>query len=188
MAKTIILMATLFALSTIQSTAIPFTKKDLKTEECLKSLFESWLSHHGFNWDLDKKAKWFNAFKDNVKYIHEFNKQDNSYELMLNKFSAMTVEEFRNTYASSKIDHYRLLRGEGQGSAGSFRYEKVKKLPPVDWRLKGAVTTVKNQGQCGMFFDIAKILVNSEFLINEEVNCRILTMLLTFVLLNKLQY
>lgn len=132
-----------------QSTAIPFTEKDLESDESLKGLFERWLLRHGLMRDLDDKAKRFNVFKDNVKYIHEFNKQGHSYKLALNKFGAMTKEEFRNTYAGSKIDHHKTLRGERRGS-GNFIYEKVKSVPAsIDWREKGAVTPVKNQGQCG---------------------------------------
>ncbi|KAJ4786623.1 hypothetical protein LUZ62_037869 [Rhynchospora pubera] len=161
MERTVFLIAIVLALSIIQSTAIPFTEKDLESEESLKALYERWISHHGLSRDLDDKAKKFNVFKDNVKYIHEFNKQGHSYELALNKFGAMTKEEFRSTYAGSKIDHHRIRRGEARGS-GSFMYEKVKSVPAsVDWRLKGAVNPVKNQGQCVLEYQLNQSMNNN---------------------------
>ncbi|KAF3336332.1 vignain-like protein [Carex littledalei] len=148
MAKAVSLIAIILALSIIQSTAILFTEKDLESEESLKDLFERWLSHHGWARDRDDKNQRFNVFKDNVKYIHEFNKQGNTYELALNKFGAMTKEEFSSTYANLKID-YDVLEGERHGS-DIFMYENVKGVPDfVDWRQNGAVTLVKNQGPCG---------------------------------------
>ena len=149
MAKAIFLIALILALSIIQSSAIPFTEKDIESEENFKDLFERWLSHFGLARDLDfDKTQRFNVFKDNVKFIHEFNKQGHAYELALNKFGAMTKEEFRNTYAGSKIDHHKTLRGERHSDG--FLYETVKDVPAsVDWRQNGAVTPVKNQLQCG---------------------------------------
>lgn len=142
-----LVMAIALALATADS--IPFTDKDLASEESLWDLYERWRSHHTVSRDLDEKLRRFNVFKANVAYIHESNKNDKPYKLGLNKFGDMTREEFRGTFAGSKIDHHRMLRG-GRDSSGGFMYEDAGDLPSsVDWRDKRAVTGVKNQGHCG---------------------------------------
>ncbi|WOL11310.1 hypothetical protein Cni_G20072 [Canna indica] len=127
---------------------IHFTEKDLASEESLWNLYERWRSHHTVSRDLDDKHRRFNVFKENVMFIHESNKEAKPYKLKLNKFGDMTTEEFRRTYAGSKIDHHRML--QGSDLRGKFTYEKADDLPSsIDWREKGAVNAVKNQGTCG---------------------------------------
>lgn len=151
MAKVLFLFATLLALTLVikQTQCIPFDDKDVESDETLWQLYEKWRQHHTVSRDMNDKHKRFNVFKENVKYIHEVNKKDKPYKLALNKFADMTREEFRQTYAGSKIHHHVRLRGAPRGSEG-FMYENVESLPAsVDWRQKGAITAVKNQGQCG---------------------------------------
>lgn len=151
MAKVLFLFATLLALTLAikQTQCIPFDDKDVESDETLWQLYEKWRRHHTVSRDMNDKHKRFNVFKENVKYIHEVNKKDKPYKLALNKFADMTREEFRQTYAGSKIHHHASLRGAPHGSE-SFMYENVESVPAsVDWRQKGAVTAVKNQGQCG---------------------------------------
>jgi KDEL-tailed cysteine endopeptidase len=89
------------------------------------------------------------VFKENVMHVHKTNKMGKPYKLKLNKFADMTNHEFRSVYAGSKVKHHRMFRGTPRGN-GSFMYGKVEKVPTsVDWRKKGAVTAVKDQGQCG---------------------------------------
>ncbi|VFQ87675.1 unnamed protein product [Cuscuta campestris] len=127
--------------------SIEFTDGDLASEESLWDLYERWRSHHTVSRDLDEKQKRFNVFKANVMHIHKVNKMNRPYKLKLNGFADMTNHEFRSAY-SSKVRHHRMLHGT-RASTG-FMYADVENLPTsVDWRTKGAVTPIKNQGKCG---------------------------------------
>uniref|UniRef100_I1QRD0 Cysteine proteinase n=1 Tax=Oryza glaberrima TaxID=4538 RepID=I1QRD0_ORYGL len=130
---------------------VPITDKDLETEESMWSLYERWRSVYSSSsssGDLAEKVSRFEVFKKNARYIHDFNKKEgNTYKLGLNKFADLTLEEFTAKYTGAK-----------PGTAGSSGARaSIKPLEPVagdapptwDWREHGAVTRVKDQGQCG---------------------------------------
>lgn len=88
----------------------------------------------------------FEVFKDNLKHIDKRNKEISSYWLGLNEFADLSHDEFKKMYLGLRPD----VRRKSQ-SAKDFSYGDVVELPKsVDWRKKGAVTPVKNQGSCGM--------------------------------------
>lgn len=147
--KKLLLVALSLALVLKLSEGFDFHEKDLSSEDSLWDLYERWRSHHTLSRSLDDKRKRFNVFKANVMHVHNTNKMDKPYKLKLNKFADLTNQEFRNFYAGSKVNHHRMFRGTPRGNE-TFMYENVGRVPPsVDWRQKGAVTPVKNQGQCG---------------------------------------
>ncbi|XP_006661547.3 thiol protease SEN102-like [Oryza brachyantha] len=126
---------------------VPFTDKDLESEESIWKLYERWGHVHGLtSRDLAEKGSRFEAFKVNAKHVNEFNKKEGmTYELGLNKFADMTLEEFLAKYAGAKVDAVIL-----QASVRELEEEVIGDVPTTwDWRQHGAVTAVKDQGQCG---------------------------------------
>lgn len=168
MDKVVFLVLSLFALAAATANAIPFTEKDLATDESLHNLYDRWRSNHTVSRDPVETEKRFPVFKQNVRYIHEANKRDRPYKLALNKFADMTREEFRKTYAGAKVNR---MRQERLKRSDGFMHEDTKNLPAsVDWRQKGAVTAVKNQGRCGK--DKTTFLSNLLFHVNSKFVCK----------------
>ncbi|KAK9132073.1 hypothetical protein Scep_011601 [Stephania cephalantha] len=118
-------------------------------ESSMLKRHEQWMALHGRKYkDVVEKEKRFNVFKENVKYIEQFNKAGNQpYKLSVNEFADLTNEEFkatRNGYKGLCLED-KLAR-----ATSSFKYENVSAVPStMDWRKKGVVTPVKDQGQCG---------------------------------------
>ena len=98
--------------------------------------------------DAEEKGRRYKIFKNNFEYIETFNNGvDRGYKLAINKFADLTNDEFRGMYAGYKGRNSELL---STSEATSFRSEELTDVPPsMDWREKGAVTPVKDQGQCG---------------------------------------
>ncbi|CAI9787952.1 unnamed protein product [Fraxinus pennsylvanica] len=106
---------------------------------------EQWIAQYGRVYkDNVEKATRFKIFKENVEFIESFNIEGTRrYKLGVNEFADMTNEEFR----ASRNGYKTSLQKK---SATGFKYENVTAVPTsMDWRKKGAVTGVKDQGQCG---------------------------------------
>ncbi|XP_006660983.1 stem bromelain-like [Oryza brachyantha] len=136
------------AIHDVDMNDVPFTDEDLESEESMWSLYQRWRNMYASSPFLDatENERRFEAFKENAKYVNEFNKKEGmTYELGLNKFADLTLEEFLAKYTGSKVD---------AATLASFP-EPVEEEEPVgvptawDWRQRGAVTPVKDQGSCG---------------------------------------
>ncbi|CAA2997017.1 senescence-specific cysteine protease SAG39-like [Olea europaea subsp. europaea] len=108
---------------------------------------EQWMAQYGRVYkDSSEKAMRYKIFEENVEYIETFNKAETrSYKLRINQFADLTNKEFLASRNGYKVSSY-----QKSPKASSFGYENVTAVPSsMDWRKKGAVTGVKDQGQCG---------------------------------------
>lgn len=125
---------------------VGYSPEHLTSMDKLIELFESWTSKQGKTYKcIEEKLHRFEIFKENLKHIDQRNKEVTSYWLGLNEFADISHEEFKNKYLGLKPEF-----PTRRQSSGEFSYRDVEALPKsVDWRKKGAVTPVKNQGSCG---------------------------------------
>lgn len=142
---------------------VGYTPGDLTCIDKLINLFESWIDKHGKMYkSLEEKLHRFEIFKDNLKHIDERNKVVTNYWLGLNEFSDLSHDEFKKMYLGLKLDQIP-RRNE---SPENFKYRDVEDLPKsVDWRKKGAVARIKNQGSCGMYTQYAHNKIIFDFYI-----------------------
>ena len=91
----------------------------------------------------------FKTFKNNLRIINDHNlNTDKNFTLGINQFTDLTLDEFKSTYASG-IKSKTKIGLESYG-CHTFSIKDGSGLPDaINWLEKGAVTTVKDQGQCG---------------------------------------
>ncbi|GMH02857.1 hypothetical protein Nepgr_004696 [Nepenthes gracilis] len=123
-------------------------KSSWRSDAEVMRIYESWLVKHGKNYNaLGEKEKRYEIFKDNLRLIDEHNAENRSYKLGLNRFADLTNEEFRSMYLGAKRDMKRKVL---KPKSDRYAFRVGDELPEsVDWRKKGAVVPVKDQGQCG---------------------------------------
>lgn len=114
---------------------------------------DQWMSRfHRVYSDNSEQASRFEIFKKNLEFVETFNMNTNiTFKLDVNQFSDLTEEEFRAKYMGLVVPEGTKEISETDKPM-SFRFENVSETgESLDWRLEGAVTSVKNQGQCGNY-------------------------------------
>ncbi|KAI4296896.1 hypothetical protein L6164_036816 [Bauhinia variegata] len=139
--KPIIAIFTIFC-----ACAFPALARTLN-EASVVTAHEQWMAKYGLTYANDaEKNKHFNIFMENLQYIENFNNAGNkSYKMGLNKFSDLTTKEFIASHTGIRIPS--LPKSSKEASFSSLNLEDVP--TSLDWRKKGAVTQIKQQGQCG---------------------------------------
>lgn len=99
-----------------------------------------------------EKARRLENFLANLKFVLDRNSRRSSrssnHAVGLNRFADLSNEEFRAKYLS-RIPKSREMRRSKGGHSGVE--ESCEAPRSLDWRNKGAVTAVKDQGDCGRY-------------------------------------
>ena len=112
--------------------------------------FEEWkLAHAKMYATAEQEAFRRSVFLSQVVAIERHNKEadagKHTYRKGTNQFSDLTVKEFTELVSSKHL----------RTGAGRIVHLDIPTPASVDWRSKGAVTPVKNQGGCGSCWSFA---------------------------------
>jgi cathepsin L len=114
------------------------------TPEEYETKFEQWVEENHKVYDPTEILYRFRIFQQNVDFVEQFNLEGHSFTVGLNMFADLSNSEFLEKYGG-------LHRPLVQVTSPEHLFQPSTQTLPtsVDWRSKGIVTPVKNQGQCG---------------------------------------
>ncbi|XP_072453050.1 procathepsin L-like [Notamacropus eugenii] len=117
--------------------------------QTLDAKWEQWKSQHrkayGGNEDNRRRAIWEKNLKIVEMHNLDYSAGKQSFRMEMNKFADMTNEEFRQVMTGF------IQKGfQGKTKGAVFHKSLLEHIPRhIDWRERGYVTPVKDQGLCG---------------------------------------
>jgi len=103
--------------------------------------WEAWKTAHGKVYSNSEHEIRYAIFKDNLDFINAHNAANLGFTVEMNKFGDLTAKEFASQFNRMNVT---------RTPSTNFATEVDPEAPDSwDWRTKGAVTGVKDQGQCG---------------------------------------
>lgn len=109
--------------------------------------FDAWKLKYNKRYSVKEEAYRLGVWLSNFAFVESHNKRyeagEETYNLEMNEFADMDTAEFKAKYLISfPTDSATSKCNGGQAPSGNIPDE-------IDWSTKGAVTPIKNQGQCG---------------------------------------
>jgi cathepsin L len=115
-----------------------------RTEAEYLSAWTDFVQRYGKTYQHDEVYYRYSVFKKTVDFIDDHNSKPSTYTVGINKFSDLTPHEFQTYFMGTRVDGA-TFKGKGQKQI----LTNMTAPASFDWRTKGAVTPIKNQGQCG---------------------------------------
>jgi len=114
-------------------------------ESVYQDAFVTWMQSFGKSYAPEEFFYRYNTFKANFDFVEKHNSGNYTWKVELNKFADLSRGEFKNIYLGYKPE----LRRDDRHV--TLKDVKVGAYPSgdLDWVAKGAVTGIKDQGQCG---------------------------------------
>jgi len=112
------------------------------SEQEYQDAFTSWMIEHNRAYQSHEFFQRYNAFKNNMDYVAQWNSKNSSTVLGLNALADLSNSEYQKIYLGTHIEVSEVSIFVDEAPVRAL-------AATVDWRTSGAVTPIKDQGQCG---------------------------------------
>jgi len=112
-----------------------------------QNAFTNWMVANAKSYAPEEFFYRYEVFRSNMDFVEQHNAANHTYVVELNKFADLTVGEYKTIYLGYKPE----LRLHARSSHWLYDVPAPSTYPSgsLDWTTMGAVTGVKDQGQCG---------------------------------------
>jgi cathepsin L len=125
--------------------AVLFSGVALASEPNENTSYADYVAYYRKTWSAEGEQR----YNDKIAEIRAHNAAGLSWTMGVNKFTDMSEQEFESYYRGRKAPRVKggMLGADNSCDPSALSY--IALPPSIDWRSKGAVTAVKDQGSCG---------------------------------------